>query len=356
MRWLSLLLYLILILAVSFSGCTGPSPSPVPGTAAPAGSTTSTASGTWTFVVYGDTRDDMNTTTGISPVLRPIASAIAAEKPDFILFDGDLITGRVMNNNSPMVNNYTGQFGNWMEAVSPIHNYSTGTGIPIYVIRGNHEDGYADHPLPAILEAYLATVASGMPTNGPPGEEKLTYSFTHKGAKFIAIDEYIPHNGIKNTVNQSWVDGQLTQDTRPFMFVMGHSPAYYVSKDTHDIPTSLQAQPAQRDIFWKSLADNHVLIYFCGHLHMYVRGESQGVQQVIGGNGGAPLLEFDPATVPPALTLEYPLRAVVQSDQKFGYLVITVHEDSGTFEGVQKVLNPVTGAWETGDTFTMKAR
>ena len=94
MRWLFLLLYLILILAVSFSGCTGPSPSPVPGTAAPAGSTTSTASGTWTFVVYGDTRDDMNTTTGISPVLRPIALAIAAEKPDFILFDGDLVNGR----------------------------------------------------------------------------------------------------------------------------------------------------------------------------------------------------------------------------------------------------------------------
>ena len=177
-----------------------------------------------------------------------------------------------------------------VEAVSPIHNYSTGTGIPIYVIRGNHEDGYADLPLPAILEAYLATVASGMPLNGPPGEEKLTYSFTYKGAKFIAIDEYIPHNGIKNTMNQSWVDGQLTQDTRPFMFVMGHSPAYYVSNDTEDITTSLQVQPAQRDIFWKSLADNHVPIYFCGHVHMYVRGESQGVQQVIGGDGGAPFL------------------------------------------------------------------
>ena len=77
---------------------------------------------------------------------------------------------------------------------------------------------------------------------------------------------------------------------------------------------------------------------------------------MIGGNGGAPLFEFDPSTVPPALTLEYPLRAVAQSDQKFGYLVITVHEDNGTFDGVQKALNPATGAWEVGDRFTLKAR
>jgi hypothetical protein len=47
---------------------------------------------------------------------------------------------------------------------------------------------------------------------------------------------------------------------------------------------------------------------------------------------------------------------VAVNDQKAGYLVITVHEDTGTFEGIEKVLNPVTHEWETGDTSTLKTR
>jgi DNA repair exonuclease SbcCD nuclease subunit len=311
---------------------------------------------TWKFIVFGDSPDPAkNTTTGISPDLSRIATAVAAEKPDLVMYTGDLVNGWMLTNESPMETNYTGQFGRWMEAVSPIHNYATGTGIPLYILRGNHEDG-PDKTIAPLLDAYLATVASGMPANGPPGEERLTYSFTHNGAKFIAIDDYSPHNGVKETANQSWVDEQLNQDTRPFMFVFGHSPAYLANDDKEDLLWDIAIHPAHRDIFWKSLVNNHVPAYFCGHAHMYVRGESQGIQQVITGNGGAAMPAFDPALADPALTIEYPLKAIAQNDQKVGYLVITVHEDSGTFDGVQKVYNPQTQLWETGDTFTIKAR
>jgi len=94
-----------------------------------------------------------------------------------------------------------------------------------------------------------------------------------------------------------------------------------------------------------------------GHSHMYVRGENRSVQQVVVGNGGAgPMMTFYPANVDSNLTLKYPLSIVLENDQKVGYLVITVHEDSGTFDGVQKVLNPETRTWEVGDTFTIHAR
>jgi hypothetical protein len=195
-----------------------------------------------------------------------------------------------------------------------------------------------------------------MPANGPPGEEKLTYSFTHNGAKFILNDNYVMHNGKKETVNQSWVDGQLKEDTRPFMFVFGHSPAYLVDNDTEDIPYSLPTYPAERDTFWNSMLENHVSAYFCGHAHLYVRAESSGLTQIVSGNSGAPMQGFDPASANPALTLQYPLTPISQKDQRVGYLVVTVHEDSRTFYGIQKVLNPATGMWETGDTFTLKAR
>ena len=141
------------------------------------------------------------------------------------------------------------------------------------------------------------------------------------------------------------------------MFVSGHSPAYRVDNETENVATDIASHPAQRDIFWTSLVNNHVPAYFCGHSHKYVRGENRSVSQIVVGNGGAgPMIAFDPANVDANLNLEYPLSVVPANDQKVGYLVITVHEDSGTFDGVQKVLNPVTNMWEFGDTFTIYAR
>lgn len=354
MRSIQVSLFFLLVLAVIICGCTSPSPAPiVPQTAVP---TTPSGSGDWKFVVFADSPDPAkDTTTGVSPALIPIAKAIAAEKPDLTLYLGDMVNGWMLTKESPMMGNYTGQFGNWMKFVSPVHNYNDGTGIPIYVLRGNHEDGQNQTVMP-LLDAYLTTIASGMPVNGPPGEDKLTYSFTHKGAKFIMNDNYIAHNGLKETVNQSWVNEELTQETRPFMFVFGHSPAYAVANDAEEDDYAIDVHPTQRDIFWKSMVDNNVSAYFSGHSHMYVRGESQGVQQVVSGNAGAHAIQFDPAEVDPALMLEYPKSAIAKTDQRVGYLVINVHEATGTFDGVEKQLNPVTGLWETGDTFTLKTR
>jgi hypothetical protein len=104
------------------------------------------------------------------------------------------------------------------------------------------------------------------------------------------------------------------------------------------------------------MVNNNVSAYFCGHAHLYVRAESSGLTQIVSGNGGAPMQAFDPASANPALTVKYPLVPISQKDQRVGYLVVTVHEDSRTFDGVQKVLNPATGIWETGDTFAIRAR
>ena len=356
-KWIAIDILSVLVIGmVMMSGCTSQSPSAVQTTPVTAGPMTPTMSGDWKFVVFADSPDPAeNTTTGVSPALIPIAKAIAAEKPDLALYMGDLVNGWELTNASPMAGNYTGQFENWMKYVTPIHNYTDGTGIPLYVIRGNHEDG-PNQTVASLLNSYLATTAAGMPANGPPGEERLTYSFTHKGAKFLMNDNYIEHNGLKETVNQSWVTGQLTQDARPFMFVFGHSPAYYVVNDTKENGFSIDAHPQQRDIFWKSMVDNNVSAYFCGHAHLYVRGERQGVLQIVSGNAGAHALAFDPVNVDPALTLKSPQKTIAKEDQRVGYLVFTVHESTGTVDGIEKQLNPVTHEWENEDTFTIRVR
>jgi PKD repeat protein len=311
---------------------------------------------TWKFVVFGDSPDNSPASaTGISQNLSIIATAVAAEHPDLAVYTGDLVSGWDLENTSPVYGKYSEQFENWMAAMAPVHNYQTGLGIPLYVMRGNHENGPPGNVTP-LLTAYTDTVASGMPVNGPSGEEHLTYSFVYRDARFIVNDEYIPHDGLEETVNQAWVDSQLSGDQQPFTFVFGHSPAYRVDDDILEAPDSLFRHPEQRDIFWQSLEDNHVSAYLCGHAHMYIRGEIGGIPQIVSGNAGAPMEAFNASGVDPVLDLQYPLQNISKADQKFGYLLITVNEATGTWSGVQKMYDPGTGRWITGDTFNLPAR
>jgi hypothetical protein len=348
------ILFIVLMIALT-AGCTQPSsssPKPVPTTGIPPVSPTPSGS-TWTFVVFGDSRDiTHHTLTGVSPYLSPLAIAIAAEKPELVMYNGDLVSGWIISNSSPVAMDYRTQFKNWMDTVAPIHNYTSGTGAPIYVIRGNHEDG-PDKTIVPLLDAYRSTVAADMPLNGPPGEERLTYSFTHKGAKFIAIDEYFPHNGVKETFNQSWVDQELSTDTRPFTFVFGHTPAYLVKDDYEDRGFDIAVHPVSRDIFWNGLVTHNATAYFCGHAHIYVRGVKDRVQQVVVGNGGAIGSAFNQSEADPALTIEYPVREADKVGNTIGYLVVTVNETEGTLSAVQKIYDPATKVWWTGDRFTL---
>ena len=114
----------------------------VPTTAAPAATPgippeSPTPSGTWTFVVFGDSRDiTRDTLTGVSPYLNPLAVAIAAEKPDLVMYNGDLVSGWIISNSSPVATDYQAQFKNWMDAVAPIHNYTQGSGAPTLCNQG----------------------------------------------------------------------------------------------------------------------------------------------------------------------------------------------------------------------------
>jgi len=356
MRLSHISIFLIVLIVTLVVGCINEQPS-MPKSEQVMTNTThqisQSSTGTWTFAVFGDSRDNTkDTTTGVSQYLNIIAVAVAAEKPDLVMYNGDLVSGWIISNSSPVATDYTAQFRNWMNEVEPIHNYTSGRGIPLYVIRGNHEDGPNATVIP-LLNAYLTTVAMDMPLNGPLGEEKLTYSFTWKGAKFIAIDDYFPHDGLKETVNQSWVDKELMSGTKPFIFVFGHTPAYLVDSDTDDKGYDLAVHPQQRDAFWNSLAKNNASAYFSGHAHLYVRGEIQGVQQVVSGNGGAMGHSFNSSEADPALKIEYPITEADKKGNNVGYVIITVNETARTMNAVQKVYDPDTKVWRIGDKFSL---
>ncbi len=149
----------------------------MPSTAAARASSGSAESNRWSFVVFGDTRDaTRNTQTGISPLFGRMAEAIAAEKPALVIHIGDLINGFYTSKKSPIHGKYSEMFENWKTAVKPIYDFGRRTGIPLYAVRGNHEDGelVTDKRLKT---AYLKSIASFMPQNGPDRKRGLHTAF-----------------------------------------------------------------------------------------------------------------------------------------------------------------------------------
>ena len=243
-------------------------------------------------------------------------------------------------------------FENWKTAVKPIYDFNRRTGIPLYVVRGNHEDGelVTNNHLKA---AYLKNIAPFMPQNGPEQEKGLTYSVSNRQATFIAVDEYsIKELGLlRGLVDQPWLNEQLIRHKAPSCSYSATCPLTRCPTRRGALPGPLLL-PKHRDAFWNSLREAGVSMYFCGHVHFYSRVTKDGVQQVLIGNGGANTVDFNPEKVDPTVTLNYPPGPMKASDVKAGYVLFTVDETARTITAVQKLWNEKTSAWETGDAFT----
>ena len=300
--YLSALVFFIAVLSLVGASCTR--------TTVPATSSISS----WKFAVVSDTQGNKKASKGDScindAVVHAIAGDLVREKPDLVLVSGDLVNGWIKNGGT----SYTRQYQNWKKAMAPVYD----SGIRVYPIRGNHDSGperLVLPPLPARLEpppgaldalkaAFLSTFNEPyIPQNGPHDEQidgqidgqgdkqvegeaderGLTYSFSHKNAFFVGLDQY---SSCQHQVNQAWLDRQLQGNTLPHLFIYGHEPAFEMHhKD------NLSCFPALRDQFWDSIGNAGAIIYFCGHDHFYNRAlipDSAGhpLRQIIVSPGG----------------------------------------------------------------------
>jgi hypothetical protein len=253
--------------------------------------------GLWKFAVMSDTqgnnKDKNNKSCINDKVLRAIVEDIVRENPDLVLVSGDLVNGWFRNGGT----DYTAQYANWKSVMRPIYN----AGIHVYPVRGNHDDGperLALPPLPSHLEpspdapvlmkkAFRnANSESYIPKNGPVNEEGLTYSFTHRNAFIVGLDQF---TGGQHRINQGWLNRQLAGNRNPHVFIFAHEPAFETGhKD------NLAFYPKERDLFWDSIGKAGARVYFCGHDHFYNRAviaDSAGTQirQIIAGTGGGRL-------------------------------------------------------------------
>ena len=188
------------------------------------------------FIVAGDTQ------TG-QAFVDEIVQATIDEGADFILICGDLTnSGAVF------------EFQGWRDKMQPLYD----AGIGVYPIRGNH-DSY-DNNIPKSDWDSVFFGVYALPNNGPAGEENVTYSFTHKNAFIVGLDQYVkPYRN-----NIDWLEEQFALNDQPHVFVFGHTPAFNIYH-----PDTIGLFLEQRDIFVNSILAENGRVYFCGHDHFY---------------------------------------------------------------------------------------
>jgi len=289
----------------------------------------------WKFAVLCDTRGNDSNTTGKSgindTIIGALSKEIVNEHCDIVLVPGDMINGWFNHSTAT----YDGQFNNWTKAMSSVYEGN----ISVYAVRGNHEDGpgnysttlnkevppYITHPDHNLTKAFVKafgfnrTRGTGNPANGPAGEMNLTYSFEHKNAFFVGLDEYVkPHR-----VNQTWLDDQLKKNTQPFVFVFGHEPAFQINH-----PDCLAYNSTNRSEFWDSIGRAGCQIYFCGHDHLYDRahifdGSGHMIYQMVVGSCGAPQANvWKPPYTDGSVVGDF------HNNNKTGYVLVTMRNNN----------------------------
>ncbi len=281
----------------------------------------SSPSEAWRFAAFGDSRGGSEGSGVNTEILGKLAVAVLAEKPEFIVFPGDLIFGHADRKNlgdEGALARMRGELETWRATMEPLY----AAGIPVYVVRGNHEttqrdpdhSGQADHrPVwPRTKETWDAVFSGpdALPQNGPPTEKNVTYSVTHKNALVLGLDLYtyatpgtatnpdgsIPY-GALHQVDQAWVDAQLAGNTQPHVFSFAHEPAFKVDHlDCMHGDSSFGVDLSkERDIFWNSLRKAGSRVFFGGHDHGFAHARiddgdgnpDNDIHQIIVGTAGA---------------------------------------------------------------------
>ncbi|MCX6909387.1 MAG: metallophosphoesterase, partial [Verrucomicrobia bacterium] len=257
-----------------------------------------------------------------------------------VLVGGDLINGNDVPSGS-FLENYSLQFTNWMNAMSPVFNYSTGLGIPIYPVRGNHEN--CDHEGPTVThlkEAYYNTFNAYVPANGPNygstnDQVGFSYSFTTNNITFVAADQYFYYDPTPGQegyydLDRSWVTQQFQQTNSSFKVFMAHEPIFNSEgSDPGGFFGTNAAGLQVREDFWNALGTNGVQLYLTGHIHNETVASTTNdygntIFQLMAGNGGAPL-EPVGNSHEPGIDVQY-------TNALFGFSLATVRNDAMTIQ------------------------
>jgi len=237
-------------------------------------------------------------------------------------------------------------------------------GIKYYPVRGNHDSPHleAARQFKAVFPNLPGNDGCGGSSPALPGAQGLTYSFTHKGGKFVLLDTFTnfddgSQNGKACSIGemQPWITGQLQAKDHHFAMVFSHKPLLG-QRHKDNIFSDGSDQDAPQDVqnaFYASLFDNGVKYYMSGHDHLYHRsaikspdGKSQ-VQQMICGSASHKF--YTPRK--PFMNRE---TSLAKELNRIGFLIFRVSEQGVKGEYISAKpfgKAPFSPKWEVRDTF-----
>jgi hypothetical protein len=147
----------------------------------------------------------------------------------------------------------------WCGIMEPLYSK-----VKIWPVRGNREvyrylckDSNDGEPIPNAAGVWRDVFSGSfaLPSNGPKGEEDLTFYSTEGSALIIGLDEYPGPDPDplrrKHLVNQKWLDRDLKQNRKVFTYVYGYEAGFMAGRHKDD--DTLAADVCARNLFWQSL-------------------------------------------------------------------------------------------------------
>lgn len=214
--------------------------------------TTAPTSGSFVFLVYGDTRDR-------DADHASVVQAMVTEHPDFVLQTGDLVS-RASDEL---------QWRRYFATAAPLLRNT-----PLYPALGNHElrgEPGAGH----FQRLFL------LPRDRSRRMRPVYYAFRFSNSLFLALDGNSPYD----MPQANWLDAELraarADSSVRHVFAFIHQPPYAVG-------AYCGSQRLQQRIV-PILQRHGVRAVFAGHEHAYQHLERGGVRYFVTGGGGAPL-------------------------------------------------------------------
>jgi 3',5'-cyclic AMP phosphodiesterase CpdA len=298
--------------------------------------------GSWSFAVAGDDRTDGRAITvdptGIhTEVLKKLLDAIVQQKPEFLLFTGDLVYGE----NLRIRDTITEQFEAWKSLVK-----TEAPALPVLPVRGNHETVGDPNGI-----AWLASFKPLLNANKVayfPSQKGFSYTYSppgHPETVIIGLDQFMPATlhrvdltGLEEALKQAQTSGAK------HIFVFAHEMAFTCG--LHPDSDNMAAFPTERDKFLELLRIYGCEYFFAGHDHLYDWMEIRNwrwpkdyvMNQIVAGTAGAP---FYPDKTYYGNHDGYDLIRLDHKQDTYGYLLVTIND------GAKENEKPVTVTFQT---------
>lgn len=214
------------------------------------------AGGKLRFVATSDPQSEI-------PQWTMMSNAIAAARPDFVVFAGDLV-GAGRNDAS-----WKPEFFDPARALL--------ASVPTYMVHGNHE-GQAP-----VVEEYFF---------GPDGPDGRARNWVQRfgDVTLIGVDQWIHLNWDPGSDNVRWFERALAEADTKFVFVVMHYPAYSSCSHGKLAEDGLPAEKEvrrSREVLLPLMQKHRATALISGHDHYYERTElPDGFLQIITGGAG----------------------------------------------------------------------